>query len=435
MARGSKLTARAVAALSAPGRYRVDDGLYLQVSKTGTKAWLFRFMLAGKAREMGLGPAGEPPKAVSLALARERTAECYALLREGRDPIEARQEAKRVAEAEAARAAVNSFRAVAEAMISAREAAWRNTKHRQQWRSTLATYAYPVIGDMAVAAVGTEEVLRVLRPIWTEKPETASRLRGRVERVLAYAKTLQLRGGENPAAWRGHLSEALASPRQLKTTQHHPALPWQQMSDFMAQLRGREGLSARALEFTILTAARSGETLGARWREVDLDAGVWNVPATRMKMKREHRVPLSPAVLTLLRAVLPLSNGPESFVFPGQNRGRGLVAMATRDLLERMNRQAEGEPPRWRDGRTGESITTHGFRSAFRDWCGEASHHPPDLAEAALAHINRDKTEAAYARGDLFAKRAVLMADWAAFCAGLPAEVVAMQAARSSGGH
>lgn len=211
---------------------------------------------------------------------------------------------------------------------------------------------------------------------------------------------------------------------------HHPALPWQEAPLFMADLRGRDAMAARALEFAILAAARTSEVLGARWREMDLDAAVWTVPAERMKAKREHRVPLSDAALAVLRAVLPLSTGPDSFVFPGKRRGHGLSQMALLMLLRRMNPQGEDKPARWRDARTGEPITAHGFRSTFRDWCGEASHHPADLAEAALAHVNKDKTEAAYARGDLFAKRAVLMADWAAFCAKPPAEVVAIQGAR-----
>jgi integrase len=418
-----------------PIRLGDGGGLYLQIAPSGSKSWLFRFTLAGKAREMGLGPTGEPPRGVTLAAARLAAAEARGLLRQGVDPIEHRGNSLRQAEAERAKAAANTFRSVAETMIGAREAGWRNAKHRQQWRNTLATYAYPLIGEMPVAEVGTEDVLRVLRPIWTEKPETASRIRGRIERVLAYAKAMRLREGENPAVWRGHLSEALASPRQIegKVPRHHPALPWQHAPLFMADLRGRNAMAARALEFSILTAARTGEVLSARWREVDLDTAVWIVPAERMKAKREHRVPLSHAALAVLRTVLPLSTGPESHVFPGQQRGHGLSQMALLMLLRRMNLQAEGKPARWRDARTSEPITAHGFRSTFRDWCGEASHHPADLAEAALAHITRDKTEAAYARGDLFAKRAALMADWAAYCAKPPAEVVNMSAPRHAG--
>jgi integrase len=423
---GGKLTARAVATARYPGSparpVRIGDGggLYLQISPTQTKSWLFRFTLAGKAREMGLGPVGEPPRGVSLAAARAAAAEAHGLLRQGLDPIEHRAQARHRAAADRAKAATHTFRAVAEDMIAAREAGWRNAKHRWQWRSSLAAHAYPVIGHMPVAEVGTDDVLRVLRPIWTEKPETASRLRGRIERVLAYAKARGLREGENPAVWRGHLSEALASPRRIegKTPGHQPALPWREVPAFMAELRGRDAIAARALEFAILTAARTGEVLGALWREIDLEGRVWTVPAVRMKTKREHRVPLSEAGLAVLHAVRPLSTGPDSFVFPGQERGRPLSPMAMLMLLRRMDPRGEGQPPRWRDARTGAPIVVHGFRSSFRDWAGEASAHPTDLAEAALAHMLPNKVEAAYARGDLFDKRAVLMNDWAAYCYG-----------------
>jgi integrase len=434
------LTAKAVAAakhprtLARPIRIGDGRGLYLQIAPTGTKSWLFRFTLGGKAREMGLGPVGEPPKGVSLAAARLAAAEARGLLRKGVDPIEHRAAEQRRSEAERAKAAANTFRRVAEDMIGAREAGWRNAKQRQQWRNTLATYAYPIIGDMPVAEIGTEDVLRVLRPIWTEKPETASRLRGRIERVLAYAKAIKLREGENPAVWRGHLSEALASPRRIegKAPGHHSALQWQEAPLFMAELRGRDAMAARALEFAILTAARTAEVLGARWREIDLDAAVWTVPAERMKAKREHRVPLSAAAATVLRTALPLSTGANGFVFPGTRRGTGLSQMALLMLLRRMNPERQDNPARWRDAKTGEPITAHGFRSTFRDWCGESSLHAREVAEAALAHINKDKTEGAYARGELFAKRAVLMADWAAFCAKPPAEVMVLHDARAA---
>jgi integrase len=403
---------------------RIGDGngLYLQVSITQTKSWLFRFTLAGRAREMGRGPLGEAPRGRTLAAARLAAAEAHSLLRQGVDPIEHRAGARRSAEARRAAAAAHTFRAVAEEMIAAREAGWRNEKHRWQWRSTLATHAYPVLGNMPVDEVGTDVVLRVLRPIWAEKPETASRLRGRIERVLAYAKARGLRQGENPAVWRGHLSEALASPRRIagKVREHQPALPWQEIPGFMYDLRGRPAVAARGLEFAILTAARTGEVLTARWREIDLESGIWTVPATRMKTGREHRVPLSAPAIGVLRAVRPLSVGPDSFVFPGQARGRPLSQMAMLMLLRRMDPRRSDQPPRWRDARTGEPIVVHGFRSSFRDWVGEASAHPTDLAEAALAHMLPNKVEAAYARGDLFEKRATLMDDWAAFCVQIP---------------
>ena len=416
----SRLTAKAVAAAAPsaiPGRaVRLPDGdgLYLQVSPTGTKSWLFRYKVRGRTRVMGLGPAGDGKGKVSLAAARLAVAEARGKLRAGTDPIEGRAAELRSRQAEQTQAERHTFQAVAEAMLDAREQAWRNNKHRQQWRNTLATHAYPVIGAMPVRDVGTVEVLQVLRPIWTRTPETASRLRGRIERVLAYARTMRLREGENPATWRGHLAEALPSPRHIvgKVPRHHAALPWQQVPAIMAELASLDGISARALAFAVLTAGRTGEVLGARWGEVDLEGATWTVPANRIKAKREHRVPLSPAALDVLRAMEPIASGRDSFVFPSVQAGKPLSSMSMLMLLRRMN---AGTAPRWTDGRTGEAITAHGFRSSFRDWCGEASGHGTDLAESALAHTVRDKTEAAYARGDLFTKRAALMADWADF--------------------
>lgn len=417
----SRLTAKAVAAAAqsgTPGRaFRLPDGagLYLQVGITGTKSWLFRYKVGGRTRVMGLGPAGDGKGAVSLAAARIAAAEARGKLRLGTDPIESRTAELQRRQAEQARANAHTFQAVAEAMLDAREQGWRNPKHRQQWRNTLATYAYPIIGHMPVRDVGTVEVLLVLKPIWTRTPETASRLRGRIERVLAYARALGLREGENPATWRGHLAEALPPPRRIegKAPRHHAALPWQQVPAFMMQLATIEAVSARALAFAVLTAGRTGDVIGARWAELDMDEATWTVPAERMKAKREHRVPLSPAALDVLRAVQPLARGGESFVFPGARAGKPLSSMSMLMLLRRMNL---GKVPIWADGRTGVAITAHGFRSSFRDWCGEVSKHGTRLAEAALAHVVRDKTEAAYARGDLFTKRTALMADWADFC-------------------
>ena len=417
----SRLTVKAVAAAAqsgTPGRaFRLPDGagLYLQVGITGTKSWLFRYKVGGRTRVMGLGPAGDGKGAVSLAAARIAVTEARGQLRLGTDPIESRTAELQRRQAEQARANAHTFQAVAEAMLDAREQGWRNPKHRQQWRNTLATYAYPIIGHMPVRDVGTVEVLLVLKPIWIRTPETASRLRGRIERILAYARALGLREGENPATWRGHLAEALPPPRRIegKAPRHHAALPWQQVQAFMTQLATIEAVSARALAFAILTAGRTGEVIGARWAELDIDEATWSVPAERMKAKREHRVPLSQAALDVLRAVQPLARGGESFVFPGVRAGKPLSSMSMLMLLRRMN---PGNVPVWADGRTGVAITAHGFRSSFRDWCGEASNHGTDLAEAALAHVLRDKTEAAYARGDLFTKRTALMADWADFC-------------------
>ena len=413
-----KLTTKRVAAVSSPGRYGDGDGLYLRVADGGSKQWLFRYIRDKRERQMGLGPVGEPPAGVTLAMARGLAVQARGELREGCDPLNERGRAK----AKAARAIAHTFQTTAEAMLDAKAGEWSNAKHGAQWRATLATYAFPIIGALPVAAVDTEAVLSVLRPIWTAKPETASRLRGRIERVLAYAKTLGLREGENPATWRGHLSEALTSPAKAKRiagSHHQPALPWQEVGAFLVELRARPGLAARALEFAIYTASRTGEVLGARWKEVDMDAGIWIVPAERMKARREHRVPLAQPASKLLKGLQAMSTGPNSYLFPGA-MGKPLSQMVMLMLLRRMNSGPEdpphGKPLRWRDARTGLPITTHGFRSTFRDWAGETTGHPRDVIEAALAHVVAGKTEAAYARGDLFAKRALLMKDWAAYC-------------------
>jgi integrase len=355
---------------------------------------------------MGLGAVED----VTLAEAREAAEEARKLLRQGSDPIEARR-AGRVA-----RAAANAltFREVAERYIAAHEASWRNPKHRQQWRNTLESYALPVLGDLAVSLVDVGHVMRVLEPMWREKTETASRLRGRIEAVLDYAKARDWRAGENPARWRGHLDHLLPARSKLQRVEHHAALPWRQMSAFMADLRRQDGIAARALAFAILTAARTGEVIGARWEEFDGD--VWTVPAERMKAGREHRVPLSPAALAVVTAMEPTRGLAGSFVFPGGKKDKPLSSMALLMLLRRIGRS---------------DLTAHGFRSTFREWAAEATGYPREVVETALAHINKDKVEAAYQRGDLFEKRARLMSDWAEFCdrPAVPAEVAALRSA------
>jgi integrase len=401
---------RALVAKGEPRRHADGGNLYLQVTGPGRALWSFRFMLRGKSREMGLGVADPEGRGggVTLAEARERAAEAIRLLRGGHDPIERRRDAD--AEATRERAASRPFRDVAELYISSHEAGWRNAKHRWQWRATLDRYAGPVMGDLAVSEVGTEHVLRVLQPIWTEKPETAARLRGRIECVLDYATARGWRTGENPARWRGHLANLLPARSRVARVVHHAALPWQEVAAFMARLRRHEATAARALEFTILTAARTGEVIGARWSEIDIAGAVWAVPAERMKTHKEHRVPLSSAALAVLRHMAPLRPAEgDGFVFPGLRRGRPLSNMAMLKLLQRMRRG---------------DLTTHGFRSTFRDWCEEVTSTPHAVAEAALAHAILDKVEAAYRRGDLFAKRAALMDEWAEFCAKVPAGVV-----------
>lgn len=418
-----KLTARQVETAKHPGGFdrphKLADGsgLFLQISSTGTKSWLLRFTLRGKTREMGLGPAGKG--GVSLADARNLAAEARKLARNGIDPIRKREDDQRAAEAKVAGAEARTFKAVAEAMLDDREGGWKNAKHRAQWRSTLATHAYPAIGDTDVAEIGTDDVLRVLRPIWAKTPETASRLRGRIEATLSAAKARGLRSGENPAAWRGHLAALLPSPRRTAAGKagHHGALPWQDVPAFLVELRSREGISARALEFAILTAARTGEVLGAKWGEIDLGAAVWTIPAGRMKTGKEHRVPLSAAALAILLTVAPMDRGPKSPVFAGQEAEGGLSQMSLLMLVRRMAEpENEGDPPVWADGRTGERITPHGFRSSFRDWASEATDYPSEVIEMALAHAIKNRVEAAYRRGDLFEKRRALMEDWAHHC-------------------
>ncbi|WP_159350004.1 tyrosine-type recombinase/integrase [Roseomonas harenae] len=404
----ANLTATAVKALVAkgkPGAHADGGNLYLRIAGPGAGKWTLRFMRSGRAREMGLGAFHADGKAgLTLAQARDAAEAARVLLRKGLDPLEhrkalSRSEAQAKAEAEAE---ARTFRQVAEHHLSAHEAGWRNAKHRAQWRSTLETYAYPFFGDRSVGEIRTDDVLRALQPIWTEKPETASRVRGRIEAVLSHAAARGWRQGDNPAQWRGHLSNLLPRRSKVAMVQHHAALPWQEMAAFMVQLRSIRATAARALEFAILTAARSGEVFGAQWSEVDLEAATWTVPAGRMKARREHRVPLSSAALAVLEAMLlPGQAKGEGYVFPGQRSGKPLSSMAILMLLRRMKRG---------------DLTAHGFRSTFRDWCEEATSTPHAVSEAALAHTINDKVEAAYRRGDLFAKRRVLMQEWANYC-------------------
>ena len=369
------------------GSYGDGGGLYLQVRGREKRSWLFRFKLHGKAHLMGLGAVAD----VSLAEAREAAAAARRLVRQGINPID-RRRAERAERA--SKAALNTFADVVELYLAAHEASWRNAKHRQQWRNTLDTYAAPVLGKQGVATIGTAEVARVLEPIWRAKPETASRLRGRIEAVLDYAAARGWRTGENPARWRGHLAKLLPSRAKLARVKHHAALPWQDIPAFMEALNRQSGVAALALRFTILTAARTGEIIGARWAEVDIGKAVWTIRATRMKAGRDHRVPLSEPAIVVLREIVKLGSAPDAFLFPGAKSGKPLSNMAMAKLLGRMGR---------------DDLTVHGFRSTFRDWCAEATNAPRELAEAALAHTLKDKVEAAYQRGDLLEKRRLLI--------------------------
>jgi integrase len=417
-----KLTVAAVRAAKHPSNsrrpIRIGDGdcLYLQVAPGDTQSWLLRYTLSGKAREMGLGPVGEPPAGVPLAKARVLAGEARALLRDGRDPLVERAAvriARRRAEAEAGE---RTFRAAAIALVDSKRSGWRNAKHAAQWMATLEAYAFPMIGDVPVAAIGTDDVLRVLRPIWERIPETASRLRQRMEAVLDAARVKGWRTGENPARWKGHLAGELPQPRKVKRVRHRPALAWPDMATFMAALARREGIASQALRFVILTAARSGEVRGMRWQEVDLNAKVWAVPGDRMKAARLHRVALSPAALAVLKDVRPLMRQPGDLVFPSGAQRTPLSDMALSEVVRRMNEGGKDSAlPRWHDVE-GRAVVPHGFRSTFRDWAGETRPEGREVVEAALAHTIKDKAEAAYARSDLLEKRRLLMDAWAEHC-------------------
>lgn len=416
-----------------PVRYGDGAGLYLQVAPGDSKSWLFRFMLRGKAREMGLGPVGEPPAGVPLAEARKLAAAARAKLADGLDPIEARTGERVAVQRKRAEAEARTFQAAALALVEAKKAGWRSAKHAGQWLATLEAHAFPVIGAKPVADIGTGDVLAVLRPIWGVIPETASRLRQRIEAVLDDAKVKGWRPDAmaNPARWRGHLSATLPSPRRVRAVAHHPALAWQEMAPFMAALATREGMAAKALAFAILTASRTGAVRLMKWRELDLDAAVWTAPAANMKAQRLHRSPLSPAALALVQHVKPLARGPGDYVFPGGRSGRPLSDMALSMLVRGMacDRLAEGDPPRWRDIE-GRAVVPHGFRATFKGWA-RAAGYADELSELALAHADKNKVRAAYAREDSLEQRRPMMDAWAEHCAVAPTAPASLAAARA----
>jgi len=388
-----------------PGRHADGGGLHLLVKDSGARSWVFRFMLNSRSRDVGLSRCPEAiallrktgGEELTLAQARDIAAIYRLKVKAGIDPLEEREQeaAESASAASAAKAKAITFRAVAEAYISANEASWRNDKHRQQWRNTLSTYVYPKIGDCPVGDVVTAHVLKVIEPIWMNKPETASRVRGRIETVLDAAKARGYREGENPARWRGHIAQILPARSRL-TRGHHKAMPYSAVPSFLENLRAKQAVAALALEFTILTGARTGEVIGATWEEVDLDKAIWVIPSNRMKAAREHRIPLSERSIEILRDLQRLG---QDHIFPGE-KGK-LSGMAMGMLLRRM----------------GQGVTVHGFRSAFRDWAAECTSYPHEVCEMALAHVIGNKVEAAYRRGDLFEKRRKLMEDWANFCA------------------
>ena len=408
----NRLTALQVQKLSKPGYHADGAGLHLCVKATGGKSWIFRYRYGGKEREMGLGPL----HTVSLAEAREKALAQRKMLLDGVDPLAAKHASE--VQRKLAEASVITFDTAATSYIASHRAGWKNEKHAEQWTNTLTTYASPVFGSLPVADITTPLVLRVLEPIWTTKTETASRVRGRVEKILDWCKTQGYRTGDNPAAWRGHLENLLSAPQKTKKVEHHPALPWREIGAFMQALRTMPGAAALATEFIILTNCRTSEAIEARWAEIDMGEKRWTIPAARMKAAKEHTIPLSDAALAVLQRLKAETKEGE-FVFPGGKKNTPLSNMACLALLKRMGRS---------------DLTVHGFRSSFRDWAGEATAHPREVIEHAMSHQLKDKAEAAYQRGSLLERRRVLMADWANYCAQPAATgvVVALHSTKSA---
>jgi integrase len=390
--RVKELSALEVGRLKTDGMHPVGGipGLYLQVTGPA-RSWILRMMVGSKRRDMGLGSF----PAVTLAAAREKARSAREQVAEGVDPIRARLDAQ--SQLKAKQITAVTFAGAARSFLDAKSDEWKSAKHRQQWENSLENYAMPVIGQLLIGDVKQEHVLAILEPIWKTKTETASRIRGRIEQVLDWATVRGLRSGENPAQWRGRLDHLLAKPSKIAKVEHFASLPCDQVNAFMVDLRGRHGNGARALELLVLTAVRSGEVRGAKWSEIDVGAAQWVIPAERMKAKTEHRVPLTKAALALIEQQ-PREEGTD-LIFPG-TKGQPLSDMTLTNIMRRMGLDA----------------VPHGFRSTFRDWVSERTNFPADVAEMALAHTIANKTEAAYRRGDLFAKRAQLMQAWAEFC-------------------
>ena len=408
-----------------PGRHADGGGLYLRVKPPvsdkakAARSWVFRFMLKGVVREVGLGSASGAD-AISLADARDLRDALRLKVKAGIDPLaeRAQAEAEAIAAAQAAKVAAITFKAVAESYIATNEGSWRNDKHRQQWKNTLAAYVYPVVGDLPVSEVATAHVLQILEPIWKDRAETASRVRGRIETILDAAKARGYRDGENPARWRGHIAQILPARSRLSRG-HHPALPYERVGEFIADLRTRKATAALALEFTILTAARTGEALSATWSQVDLDKAVWVIPPDKMKAGKEHRVPLSARAVEILRATTLRGS---DHLFPSDKGGK-LSGMAMAMLVRRMQSASIDKGGKgYLDARQCRVVSPHGFRSSFRDWADERTAYPWEMKEMALAHTIANKAEAAYRRGDLFEKRRRMMDDWAKYCGAIEAK-------------
>lgn len=390
----NKLTARTVETKRQPGYFSDGGNLYLRVTKSLSKSWAFYYTKEGRRVEMGLGAVTE----VTLEEARQKAHDLRKLIAAGFDPLKEKQRQLEAEKLEQAR--FITFKQCAERYLDAHRPGWKNPKHAQQWANTLSQYVYPHFGDIHVKDVDTALITKCLGEIWLTKNETAGRVRGRIESVLDWAKVNGHRQGDNPAQWRGHLDKLLVSPSKVQKTEHHSALPYAETPMFLAQLRRQDGIAARCLEFTILTAARTGESIGATWEEIDLNAKIWTIPAHRMKAGKEHRVPLSDQAMTILSAMAAIKTN--EYVFAGSRKG--LSNMAMLQLLKRMERH---------------DLTVHGLRSTFRDWAAESTAYAGEVVEMALAHKITNQVEAAYRRGDLIEKRTQLMADWGKFCAGV----------------
>lgn len=396
------------------GMHPDGNGLYLRVQKSGAKSWIFRYQLNGRRREMGIGTLSSTPPADARLLASQLRSKVIQKI----DPIDDRkfQETLDREKAQQALAAVKCFRAVAEEYIESHRSAWKNAKHVSQWTNTLNSYAHPIIGNKPIGSITTNDILKILQPIWESKTETAGRLRARIEAVIAYAKALKLFTGDNPALWKGHLDTLLPKPTKIKKVRHHPALPPSQAPAFMAKLKQIPGNGARALEFAILTAARSGEVRAAVWSEIDFNKRLWTIPAERMKMKREHYVPLSDAAIKLLEKIPRIID--TNYIFPGERKRRPLSDMTLSAVIRNMNKSGQDNKPMWLDDKSKAPVVPHGFRSTFRDWAAEIGSYPRELAEHALAHGLPSKVEAAYHRGTMLTRREPMMQAWADFLSG-----------------
>jgi integrase len=395
--RAAGLTVRRIESERRSGMFADGHGLYLHVSALGAKSWIFRYTFRGKRHDLGIGSVS----LFSLAEARDRAFAARRLIADGRDPLAERRAAKTLARLDQAKAM--TFADCATAYIEAHAAGWRGTKSRRQWETSLASYVLPRLGGLPAAEIDTALVMRVIDAIWSEKPETASRVRGRIESILDWATTRGYRHGDNPARWRGHLENLLPKKTKVRAVVHHAALPYGEVAGFMVELRGQQGVAARALEFAVLTAARTGEVLSASWGEIDAAQRLWTIPAARMKAGREHRVPLSSAAMAVVEQMTAIRSS--LFVFPGVRYGQPPSKTALFEVLRNMG---------WGH------VTVHGFRSCFRDWVAERTSYPTEVAEMALAHLVGDKVEQAYRRSDQFERRRELAEVWAKYCDAAP---------------